>query len=115
MKERIFISYKRDDKDVVFKLKDDIEKNVGVKCWVDLDAIESNAQFVNVIIKAIDAADIAVWIQFDSHGFSVLRSQNQIQSDTYAVSLWLITQIFRFLEQNPDFFQTVKISNANQL
>ena len=53
MTERIFISYRRDDKDVVFKIKDEIEKHVGEKCWIDLDGIESDAQFANVIIRAI--------------------------------------------------------------
>lgn len=38
---RIFISYKRSDKDKVFKLKDQIESSLGEKCWIDLDGIES--------------------------------------------------------------------------
>ena len=62
MKERIFISYKCDDKDIVFKIKDDIEKNVGEKCWIDLDGIESDAQFVDVIIKAINEAEIFLFM-----------------------------------------------------
>ena len=60
--DRIFISYKRDDKDVVFKIKNDIEKHVGEKCWIDLDGIESDAQFVNVIINAIDEAEIFLFM-----------------------------------------------------
>ena len=67
MNERIFISYKRDDKDVVFKIKDDIESNVGVKCWIDLDGIESDAQFVNVIINAIDEAEIFLFMYSKKH------------------------------------------------
>ena len=67
MNERIFISYKREDKDVVFKIKDDIESNVGVKCWIDLDGIESDAQFVNVIIKAIDEADVFLFMYSKKH------------------------------------------------
>ena len=67
MKERIFISYKRDDKDIVFKIKDDIEKNVGEKCWIDLDGIESDAQFVNVIIKSIDEAEIFLFMYSKKH------------------------------------------------
>ena len=43
MKERIFISYKRDDKDIVSKIKDNIEKHIDEKCWIDLDGIGSNA------------------------------------------------------------------------
>ena len=66
-KSRIFISYKRDNKEVVFKIKDDIEKNVGEKCWVDFDGIESDAQFVNVIINAIDEADVFIFVYSKRH------------------------------------------------
>ena len=68
MKERIFISYKRANKDIVFKIKDDIEKNVGEKCWIDLDGIESDAQFVDVIIKAINEAEIFLFMYSKKHG-----------------------------------------------
>ena len=44
---RIFISYKRADKDLVFPIKDKIEAATGEKCWIDLDGIESDAQFAN--------------------------------------------------------------------
>ena len=47
---RIFISYKRADKDKVFELKEKIEAATGEKCWIDLDGIESDAQFVNIIM-----------------------------------------------------------------
>ena len=46
---RIFISYKRVDKDKVFRIKDQIESTIGEKCWIDIDGIESDAQFANVI------------------------------------------------------------------
>ena len=49
--ERIFISYKRVDKDKVFRIKDQIESTIGEKCWIDIDGIESDAQFANVIIQ----------------------------------------------------------------
>lgn len=67
MNERIFISYKREDKDVVFKIKDNIEKHVGEKCWIDLDGIESDAQFVNVIINAIDDTDVFLFMYSKKH------------------------------------------------
>ena len=47
--ERIFISYKRVDKEKVFRIKDQIEVALNEKCWVDIDGIESDAQFANVI------------------------------------------------------------------
>lgn len=48
MKPRIFISYKRVDKMKVFNLKDKIEKCTGVKCWIDIDGIESDAQLFHI-------------------------------------------------------------------
>lgn len=64
---RIFISYKRVDKDKVFKIKDQIESALGEKCWIDLDGIESDAQFVNVIINAIDRAEIMLFMYSHLH------------------------------------------------
>ena len=68
MKKRIFISYKRDDKDIVFKIKDDIEKNVGELCWIDLDDIKCDANyFVDVISKSIDEADVFLFMYSNKH------------------------------------------------
>lgn len=64
---RIFISYKRADKEKVFKIKDKIEAALHEKCWIDLDGIESDAQFVNVIINAIDEADIFLFMFSAAH------------------------------------------------
>lgn len=64
---RVFISYKRDDKKVVFPLKDKIEAAIGEPCWIDLDGIESDAQFVNVIMQAIDEADVFLFMYSKKH------------------------------------------------
>lgn len=64
---RIFISYKRVDKKTVFELKDKIEISLGEKCWIDLDGIESDAQFVNVIISAINKASIILFMYSNAH------------------------------------------------
>ncbi len=64
---RIFISYKRVDKDKVFKIKEQIDSALGEKCWIDLDGIESDAQFKNVIIKAINKAEIVLFMYSQSH------------------------------------------------
>lgn len=63
----IFISYKRKDKEKVFEMKDCIEKKVGVRCWIDLDGIESDAQFANVIIKAINDAQVFLFMYSRFH------------------------------------------------
>lgn len=64
---RIFISYKRVDKDKVFKIKEQIESVLGEKCWIDLDGIESDAQFKNVIINAINECEIVLFMYSKAH------------------------------------------------
>lgn len=64
---RIFISYKRKNKDQVFPIVDYIERELGVKCWVDLDGIESSAQFASVICKSIDSADVILFMHSSVH------------------------------------------------
>ena len=73
MSEKVFISYKRVDKDRVFAIKDFIEKGLGGDidgknyCWIDLEGIESDAQFANVIIRAINRADIFLFMYSATH------------------------------------------------
>ena len=64
---RIFISYKRVDKEKVFKIKDQIESALGEKCWIDLDGIESDAQFKNIIIKAIKNCEVFLFMYSQTH------------------------------------------------
>ena len=64
---RIFISYKRTDKDKVFSIKEKIEKTLGEECWIDMDGIESDAQFANVIIKAINDCSVFLFMYSHSH------------------------------------------------
>ena len=64
---QIFISYKRLNKDKVFSLVSKIESSLGCKCWVDLDGIESSAQFASVICRAIDKADVVLFMHSSVH------------------------------------------------
>ena len=66
-KERIFISYKRVDKERVFAIRDGIEQATGEKCWIDLEGIESNAQFVAKIMRAIDECEIFLFMRSKEH------------------------------------------------
>ncbi len=34
------------DKSKIFEIKDLIERGMGIFCWIDLDGIESDAQFI---------------------------------------------------------------------
>ena len=64
---QIFISYKRTDKDKVFPLVKSIENELGCKCWVDLDGIESSMQFASVICRAIDNAEVVLFMYSAVH------------------------------------------------
>ena len=66
-KARIFISYKRKNKDQVFSIVEKIETQLGVKCWVDLDGIESSVQFASKICKAIDTAEVVLFMHSSIH------------------------------------------------
>lgn len=59
---KIFISYKRQDKNKVFPIVEKIKQKTGVDCWIDLSGIESGDQFQNVIINAIENADVVVFM-----------------------------------------------------
>ena len=85
---RIFISYKRADKDIVFPIKDRIEAAIGEKCWIDLDGIESDAQFVNVIMSAIEESTIFLFLYSKRHSqINDYDSDWTIRELSYAQSL----------------------------
>lgn len=65
---QVFISYKRLDKDIVFPIKDQIEAFIGKDtCWIDVIGIESDAQFVEVIMKNIDACSVFLFMYSKLH------------------------------------------------
>lgn len=66
-KKNIFISYKHDDLNKVKSLKERIERLTNINCWMDEEGIESDAQFAEVIINAIDEADVFLFISSESH------------------------------------------------
>lgn len=57
MAKEIFISYSRKDFDKVKAIKDEIDRELGIDCWMDITGIESGQQFEDVIIKAINGHD----------------------------------------------------------
>lgn len=63
----IFISYKRKNKDDVFKVKKFLEEQTGIPCWIDLNGIESDDTFVNKIISAIDSCSIFIYFYSKEH------------------------------------------------
>ena len=59
-KNVVFISYSRRDKEMVLPLVKDIEAKSHTHCWIDLQGIESGAQFEDVIIKAINQSEVVL-------------------------------------------------------
>jgi hypothetical protein len=99
-KERIFISYKRVDKERVFAIKDGIEQATGEKCWIDLDGIESDAQFADVIISAINRCEVFLFMYSASHTKIVNRKKD-----------WTIREI-SFAEKKDKRIVFVNIDNS---
>ena len=62
MAKEIFISYSRKDFDRVKAIKDEIDREVGIDCWMDLDGVESGDLFKKVIIKAINEHDTMLFM-----------------------------------------------------
>lgn len=67
IRPRIFISYKRVDKNKVLQIKKHIEDSLDLVCWFDMDGIESDAQFANVIINAINRCEIFLFMYSQAH------------------------------------------------
>lgn len=69
--KKVFISYSRADSAVVIPFVERLQKDVGDVFWIDLNGIESGAQFVDVIIDAIDKTDVVLFM----HSVSSLESE----------------------------------------
>lgn len=61
----VFISYSRHDKNLVFPFVKSIEQKIGTVCWIDLEGIESGSQFEDVIVSAIDASKVVLFMLSD--------------------------------------------------
>lgn len=64
---KVFVSYKRVDKDKVFPLVEKLDKKLGIRCWVDLAGIESDEQFSNVIVNAINKCEVFLFMYSKAH------------------------------------------------
>lgn len=68
---KVFVSYARQDKQKVFSIVQDIEKTLGIQCWLDIDGIESGELFGPKMVNAINNADIVLF----------MLSHNSVQSE----------------------------------
>ena len=64
---KVFVSYKRVDKDKVFPLVHRMESELGIKFWVDLEGIDGDMQFTSVIIKAINECEVFLFMYSQVH------------------------------------------------
>ena len=66
MKNPIFVSYSRKDKEIVFPLVQKLESELKVKCWIDRDGIHSGDEFRDKIIQAIDSSEVVLFMLSDN-------------------------------------------------
>lgn len=62
MKNKIFISCARKDYGLAIQVRDAIQRHTGVCPWVDLSGINTDAQFTDVLAKAIDGCELIVFV-----------------------------------------------------
>ena len=86
MGEKIFISYKRIDKEKVLPIVEEINQKTGASCWIDLEGIESGDQFERVIIRAIKECEILVFMM-TSNSIAPLIDPKTGQPD-YSTPSW---------------------------
>ena len=66
VERKVFVSYSRADTKEVLPLVDRLEEETGVHFWIDREGIESAAQFEEVIISAIDQAQVVLFMLSDN-------------------------------------------------
>jgi len=71
---QMFISYKRVNKDIVFPIVEEIKRKLGISPWIDLEGIESGAQFSKIIVQAIKECDIVLFMMSKE---SIAPSENE--------------------------------------
>jgi hypothetical protein len=67
MDREVFISYSRKDLEEVKKIKYEIDKEVGIDCWMDLNGIESGSpRFTKDIVEGINKCKVFVFMLTES-------------------------------------------------
>lgn len=76
--DTVFISYSKKDKDFVFKLKDDLNKN-GVYTWIDVEQINPGTMWQDEIKNGINKSNV----------FIIVLSENYFSSSWTSIELAL--------------------------
>lgn len=66
MGREIFICYSRHDKALVLPLIEQINKELGKQCWIDLKGIESGEEFEEVIMQGIEESKVVLFMLSDA-------------------------------------------------
>lgn len=80
MKHKVFISYSRQDNDVVNGIKTMLDK-CGIPCWIDKEGIYSGLNYKEVIVDAIEVAEVIIFMSSANSNKSI----NVIREMGYAV------------------------------
>lgn len=62
----IFISYSSLDKDTVYPIVERIEKECGIKCWIDRDGLHSGDMLDDSIMDAIESSETVLFMMSDN-------------------------------------------------
>ena len=63
MQRDIFISYSRRDIGLVKQIKEEIEKSIGIHCWMDINGIESGSpRFTKDIVNGINNCKVFLFM-----------------------------------------------------
>jgi len=125
--KRIFISYKREEFSQVVKIKEYIEKETGYKCWMDLEGIESGSEFTEEIVKAINSANIFLFMlsnksqqsKFALQELSFAKQKEDRRNKHFVVLVNIdgckMNDMFSFNYQNLDTILYLDILQRNKL
>lgn len=64
---KVFVSYKRVDKNKVIPIIRQLESRLGIRFWIDLEGIKSDEQFSNVIVNAINQCEVFLFMFSKNH------------------------------------------------
>ena len=79
---RIFVSYSRKDKEIVYPLVQRIEQVLGPICWIDSTGVMSSERFIGKIREAIDSNEVVLYM----HSDNAIQSQWTMKEISYAHS-----------------------------
>lgn len=61
MKSQVFVSYAREDQEIVLRIVEALEKE-GISCWVDKKGIRFAQAYTETIDQAIRASSLVIWV-----------------------------------------------------